>query len=232
MQPKNLTWRNFYDKDPFAGFDLNSYSFDLQGWGANHRLFHILIEEVRPRVVVEVGSWKGRSAIRMAKILKRKHIPGVILCVDTWLGSFEHFTGIAEPRDEAKLERRNGYPILFYQLLANILHAGYQEYIIPIALPSSIAAQLLEVNMIAPDIVYIDGSHAEEDVQIDIRKYWSLLQKDGILFGDDYFSQFPGVVKAVDRFTAKNQLNLFIDNGKWIIPRNQMRPWHKILGKK
>ena len=55
-------------------------------------LLHVL-ERYDPRFIVEVGSWKGLSAIAMAKWLQQRVVAGsaescgLLLCVDTWLGT-------------------------------------------------------------------------------------------------------------------------------------------------
>ena len=53
-------------------------------------IFHLVIEKldsrVKPQFVVEVGSFTGNSAIRMATVLKKKYPGSLLLCIDTWLG--------------------------------------------------------------------------------------------------------------------------------------------------
>ena len=61
----------------------------------------------------EVGSWKGRSAINMARAVKTLDLPAEIVCVDTWLGSPEHW--LKQHAEWYKsLRIANGMPQLYY----------------------------------------------------------------------------------------------------------------------
>src|SRR4051812_27015324 len=52
--------------DPYEGFDSSAYPRDLHGWGGQSAVFRKLIFELRPRLIIEVGTWKGASAVEMA----------------------------------------------------------------------------------------------------------------------------------------------------------------------
>ena len=75
-----------YAVSPFDGIDPADYPDDLQGWGSDHPILAAAIEKLRPKRIVEVGSWKGRSAINMARIVRALGLDCEIVCVDTWLG--------------------------------------------------------------------------------------------------------------------------------------------------
>ena len=44
-------------------------SEDIRGWNGNEPIFERLIRKTMPSVIIEVGTWKGQSAINMAKYL-------------------------------------------------------------------------------------------------------------------------------------------------------------------
>ena len=46
-------------------------------------IFDALIHAVRPRLIIEVGSWMGHSAILMSQAAKRECEQAHIICVDT-----------------------------------------------------------------------------------------------------------------------------------------------------
>ena len=50
-----------------------------------------LVEVLKPLKVLEFGSWQGRSALSFMAEMKRLSLDGEITCVDTWLGSPEHW---------------------------------------------------------------------------------------------------------------------------------------------
>lgn len=165
-----------------TGFDAGAYPLDLQGWGSDAPIFRQLIEQVRPHLIIEVGSWKGASAIHMARICDELDLDTRIVCVDTWLGAYE-FIGAGGERD---LKPMFGWPWIYYQFLANVVHTGQQGRIIPFPQTSQIAARYFKQHQVRADLIYIDGSHDEVDVAMDIRAYWPLLRNGGVLFGDDY----------------------------------------------
>ena len=98
------------------------------------------------------------------------------------------------------MRRLNGWPMVYYEFLANMMRAGLQHVVTPWAVPSLIAARCLRsVPGVALDVVYIDASHEYEDVRADIAAWWPLVKPGGLLCGDDYDPVTdPGVVRAVD----------------------------------
>ena len=99
--------------DPYAGASIEGRKVDMQGWGSTHPVFDVLLPKLRPRVIMEVGTWKGASAINMATICKKHDIACEIICVDTWLGSPGLYTRPGEPFYDS-LAHVNGYPNLYY----------------------------------------------------------------------------------------------------------------------
>lgn len=64
----------------------------MQGWGSTHPIFAEVINLISPRLILEVGSWKGASVIHMANLLKAQNIDGAIICIDTWLGGLDNIS--------------------------------------------------------------------------------------------------------------------------------------------
>lgn len=213
----------FYETSPYDGFDPAQYPADLQGWGSDDPIFRDIISATRPSVIVEVGTWKGASAIHMAQITKELGLDTTIICVDTWLGSPEHFLA-QQPGWRESLLLRNGFPHLYYTFLSNVIRAGLQDRIIPLANTSDNAAVILGSMNIAADLVYIDAAHEEEPAYRDFRNYWNLLSEGGVLLGDDYIS-WEGVTKAANRFAVEVQCPIVGKWSKFVISRNPaLRP--------
>lgn len=78
--------------DVYEGFAFAALPCDLQGWGGDSPAFAGLIKEVRPALVIEVGTWKGASAVSMADAAAHAGLSTKIVCVDTWLGALEFRT--------------------------------------------------------------------------------------------------------------------------------------------
>lgn len=180
------------DLDGFTSF---VYPADVQGWGSDAPIFGQLIEEIRPRLIVEVGTWKGASALHMAAQCDALDLEETrILCVDTWLGAYEFIGADADP--ERNLMRVYGWPQVFYVFVANVKRAEQEARILAFPQTSQIAARWLGNHRVAADLIYLDGSHDAADVAADIRAYWPLLRPGGVLFGDDY-DCWPEVRTAV-----------------------------------
>lgn len=190
----------------------SSWCADLQGWHSTDPIFARLIEEVKPKRIIEVGSWKGASAIHMAGLTKP--LGTCIYCVDTWLGGVDHMLSYS-PIDH--IPKKEGYPQLYYQFLHNVRESGHADRIFPIPNSSPNGARYLKAKGIKADLIYIDGSHEAMDVMADIVLYRECLEEGGIMFGDDF--AFPGVAQAVTQWLTQNpHRNGFVeDSGFWII---------------
>lgn len=189
---------------------------DLHGWNGNVPIFAELLKKIKPKVIVEVGTWKGLSAINMANNAKRLGLNCKIYCVDTWLGALEFWDWLKDT-PERNLMLKNGYPQIYYQFLSNVIHCGHQDIIIPVPLPSSIAVKLLRSMNIRADLIYIDGSHEEEDVYRDICDYQKILSAEGIIFGDDY--DWHQVKNAIIKYQSDTKSEISVIGGHWLIKK-------------
>ena len=199
-----------YDRLQTTGFEP-----DLQGWGDQDPIFNYVLRHFHPLVVIELGNWKGASAIRTADLMRDFSIPGIVLCVDTWLGSNESLGRVAENRKMLRL--RNGYPDMFGQFIRNVVHTGHQARIRHLPMTSGCAAGLLAAYGVVADAVYVDAGHDEAEVAADNAGFWPMLKPGGIMFGDDYTTGWPGTVRAVNRFVADHGLKLMGTEVKWLV---------------
>ena len=197
-------WRG---SDPYAAYQAGDV--DIQGWdGSDHPWLAETILELKPTLVVEVGVWKGASVLTMADALWRASVddngkpisePGVILAIDTWLGSFEHWLG------EDQLPMSIGRPVLYDTFIRNVVAAELQEYVVPLPLDSVNAAMACRLLDACPDMVHLDGAHDERSVATDLGMWWSLLRDGGVMIIDDYDASgvvWPSVRTVVDAFAA------------------------------
>lgn len=199
--------------DPYTGFDHSNYSLDLYGWGSDAPVFRRLIEAVRPSLIIEVGTWKGASAIHMAGICKELGLNTKILCIDTWLGAIEMWTDKTDETRYKALDIRNGWPHLYYQFIANVVKTGHDDCIVPFPISSLSAARWLQRYGVTADLIYIDASHDTHDVYWDIQHYLPILNRGGVMFGDDY--DWGSVRQAVDQALPHKSL----EGRTWITGR-------------
>ena len=213
--------RRLHPTDPYAGFPLGDHPPDLQG-GAETDFLPKLVADLRPRVAIEVGSWKGATAVRLASLLRAQGQDPAVVCVDTWLGSVEHWEGSVKGWD-IRPHQRHGYPTLYYQFLANVLHAGCSDLVVPVPNTSANAARWLARQGVTADLVYVDASHEEDDVYRDLSDYWRLLRPGGALAGDDFAARWYGVICAVNRFARDRHVAFRAEGQQWVI-RKPARP--------
>lgn len=198
--------------DPYAGFDHTAFKHNVFGWHGSHPFIQEQVKTLKPSLIIEVGTWLGQSAIHMGRVIKEQGWKTQIICVDTWLGGVEHWDNFRNT--QTNLHLVNGYPSLYYHFLANVVYEGLQDVIIPFPVPSSVAAQYFKRKDIKAQLIYIDGSHDEEDVLQDMRQYWPLLDKGGVMFGDD-MDWWESVKCAVRKFGKEVSADPLVKDCFW-----------------
>jgi Methyltransferase domain len=192
--------REVYEKlhgetgDPYVGVD--TVLEDHQGWGSLDDSFNILIEKIKPRLIIEVGTWKGASAMNMARLALLQRPDVEIVCIDTWLGSIEHyqhglFNGVGN--------RRHGRPTIYEQFLSNVILANLTHIITPFPMDSINAFECLRSWNIKADLIYIDAGHDYNSVRMDLSNYPFVLKDGGHLLMDDWHHE-PIRQAAFDTF--------------------------------
>ena len=190
-------WRG---QDPLRGFPANLFEPDLQGWNSEHQYLAESIQQLCPAVIVEVGVWKGSSTIFMAQTAKSLGLSTVVIAIDTWLGSHEHW--LHEPYF-AEMSFFHGYPALYYKFLSNVVRADVADHVLPIPIDSVNAAEILRAFGVSPTMIHLDGAHHYDSVLTDLRLWWPAIAPGGVLIGDDYHGDgytWPLVQQAFDDF--------------------------------
>jgi len=184
---KNISAHIHYT-DPYEGLDILSH--DEQGWNSTGTSFEAAIRESNARLIIEVGTWKGASALNMAKIaLSDLNYPREeleIVCIDTFLGSVEHWVDQQDLLFK-NIKNGNGRPTVYEQFLSNVTHKGYQDIITPFPVDSYNGALCLKHWNVQADLIYIDAGHDYDSVFADLSLYKELVRPGGYLLGDDWF---------------------------------------------
>ena len=203
----------WHGRDPFADPPAALRPRDLQGWRSRHPFLDAAVAEWRPRVLVEVGAWKGASAVYMASAMNvHGVVDGTVIAVDTWLGAVDHW---ADAGLFAELATEHGYPSLYRTFLANVLHEGLADRVVPLPLDSVNAAELMRLRGVSADVIHLDAGHEEASVAADLAAWWPVLRPGGLFIADDYDAEggrFPGVQRAVDAFCAAHPVE-----GPWAL---------------
>jgi predicted O-methyltransferase YrrM len=208
-------------ENPYNNFDFKKYPMDLQGWNGKHKVFAQTISRINPKIIIEVGVWKGQATIHMAEIATKINPETIIIPVDTWLGSPEHWNPNRPDKIFWSLQLKHGYPSLYYQFLANVMWKGLEKNILPLPQTSINAAIILKRLGITADIIHIDAGHDFENVYSDLVHYWDLLTEGGVLIGDDFTRQ--GVKSAAEHFCSELNLELVTDSPKYLISKNKLK---------
>ena len=106
-----------------------------------------------------------------------------IVCVDTWLGSSEHFLNAPE---RAHLKLVNGRATFYDDFMRNVVQHGLQDTIVPLSITSIAAVEVLRGCNFIPDLIYVDGDHSVRGFRADLDLYWEILRPGGYSIGDDF----------------------------------------------
>lgn len=189
------------EANPYVNFPIGTWAGHYNTDGSERPIFRRTMDRVKPRIIIEVGTFLGGSAIHMAQHAKANGWDCAILCVDTWLGGVDHWL-----RARDKLRPHFGRPSLYYYFINNVIEAGLTDYIVPFTLDSMSASRFLKAGNVRSQMVYIDGSHEIGDVIRDYNAYWELIDSGGALLVDDLTNWFPGVLHDWEKFIRTKDL--------------------------
>lgn len=159
-----------------AGFDEAFVVADrVPGWFGrlSAATFWAVIQELRPRTLVEIGSYLGRSTVFTAEALGRAGIPDAVLhAIDPHTGDRQHLDALG----------LDTVPTLdlFRVFLASSGNAGAVQ----VHVATSVDA-LAELAGQEVDFVFVDGWHQYDAVLADVTGYGALLSERGVMCIDD-----------------------------------------------
>jgi len=143
-------------------------------------------------VIVEIGSFKGRSTACMAlgSLNSTK-----IFAIDTFAGNKRDFT------EGVQFEGGN-----FYQTFENNMRKlGVFKKISPIIGLSSKIGLKWKTPI---DMLFVDGSHIYEDVKMDFQLFFPWVKPGGLIVFHDVSPDFPGVFAVWNNIAKKKLLNI------------------------
>lgn len=175
----------------------------VTGWMAVNELIWLAERAAKSNVVVEIGSWKGRSTKALAMAT-----PGVVYSVDHWLSE-------PPPSDESKTKgdweevSKRGSAALRAEFESNLGPEILAGKCIPIGLPSAKALPVVLEKLGGKkiDMIFIDGDHDYEMIKQDIQLWAPHVAATGLLCGHDYDEKWwPGVIRAVKELVPNHAL--------------------------
>lgn len=165
--------------------DIEEITKGISGWlseAEGKLLFDCARRCVGRGVIVEIGSWKGRSTIWLAKGSKQgRHVP--VYAIDPHVGSSEHKVMFNKVDTSAEFK-------------ANIENAQVNDIVFPLVMSSQEAAQTFDKSV---EFIFVDGAHEYEFVALDFQSWFSKVIPGGIMAFHDTIG-FKGPREFVNKF--------------------------------
>lgn len=138
----------------------------VDGWlfdGEARLLFELARTADPSGVIVEIGSWKGKSTICLAKGSEAG--PRLkVYAIDPHIGSEEHHA--------------TGQIWTFEEFQKNIRNAGVQDTVVPLVKMSTEAARDFNLPV---SVVFIDGAHDYDSVKADFEAWFPKVIEGGVV---------------------------------------------------
>lgn len=135
-------------------------------------------------IAVEIGAYIGSTTVFIAKVLETLNAPATVLAID--------------PFERCQPDALN--PQGSYQrFIENIRASGVESRCVAMVAFSKDAAPSVPSNI---GVLFVDGAHHYETVRLDLELYSPKVVAGGLVFIHDYFSAYPGVMRATDEFAA------------------------------
>lgn len=138
--------------------------------------------------ILETGTARGFSSLCMAKALNDAECSGNIITLDIIPNELKIFWNCIDDHEEKKTRLE----------LLNTWHDLVDKYITFVEGDSR--NELSKISFSRINFAFLDGSHTYKDVMNEFNFIKNKQIKGDIIFFDDYNkSQFPGIIKAVDK---------------------------------
>ncbi|MCM8830734.1 MAG: class I SAM-dependent methyltransferase, partial [Candidatus Omnitrophica bacterium] len=142
-------------------FSIVSYWF-IEGWLSEKEALALYktVKNLKSKnpIIVEIGSWFGKSSVVLAKAVKKKK--GVLYCIDPLDASGDSFSQLSYLKKNFNLKER---------FLSNIKKAKVEKYIKLITKKSQDVVKDWKSSV---DFIFIDADHSYSSVKEDFI-FWS-----------------------------------------------------------
>lgn len=175
------------------GATLEAEPKAIPGWFNHGPKVLELIEQYRPKVCVELGTWQGASAIPVARSIARWG--GTLTCVDTWAGHLNDDGGSEAGQP----------PLMLITCARAMIDAGLSN----VRLIPAMTVEAAKYWREPIDFLYVDADHSYDGVMRDLEAWVPHVKSGGLIVGDDYaHPRYPGVKEAWDEFELMHDLRL------------------------
>ncbi|GAA4707280.1 class I SAM-dependent methyltransferase [Brevibacillus fulvus] len=183
----------------------------IQGWlnpQAGGTLYNLGVQHIPTAVIVELGSWKGRSTAWLGfSLLDRGG--GTLYAVDHWMGSTGEIA-------HQQLLQNYGEDQLYQEFVQNMEKLGLQNIVNPIRMDTIRATRQIPLET-EIGLLHIDASHRYEDVRRDF-EFWSPYVKTGGYIVFDDVPSWPGPTRLVTELPRWYR-QVAISPNQWIVKK-------------
>lgn len=158
---------------------MEDYSFTTDWFTRHISVWQPLIGLIKPKKILEIGSFEGRSATYMIEEASKYNDELEIHCVDTWLGSPEHGdTNFIEVEQRFLNNIKIAKERVPDKKINLVIHKGTSVV--------ELAKLVAEGHLGTFDWVLVDGSHIAVDVFYDAVLAFRLARVGAAIVFDDY----------------------------------------------
>lgn len=170
----------------------------IPGWFAEDNAVaqFLVLAELRPKTIVEIGSYLGRSTVFYAKSQEVLGIDGTVTAIDPHTGDRQH------------LEKLGVSKLASYDMFQSHLDAASMtDRVRPIVASSHDAATQWSGPI---DFLFIDGWHSYDAVIEDGHDWVPHVTEKAVAIFDDA-TRYPDVRRAIDDLVADGTIHLYGD---------------------
>ncbi|MEI8174733.1 MAG: class I SAM-dependent methyltransferase, partial [bacterium] len=159
-----MNWKFYNPKFEYE----NKFEDSSWPWVGHRHFAYDLISNIKPKIVVELGTHYGTSLWSFSQAIKNQNLDTRLYAIDTWEG--EKHTGFygEDVFETVKKIKENFYSNLQINLIRKTFNNALVEF---------------ENNSI--DILHIDGLHTYEAVKNDFENWLPKMQQNGIILLHD-----------------------------------------------
>jgi predicted O-methyltransferase YrrM len=178
---------------------------NLDGWCTSEKSLTLanLVLAVRPRCIVEIGVWGGKSLIPMA--IAARHIPHSIMLphiigIDPWQAE-ESVKG-QDGKDAEWWQNQAQHDLVYGRFMAALQRLGLQDFV---EVQKTSSDRFMCPTSI--DLLHVDGNHGPQAFK-DVQKYGPAIGSGGVCVLDDLHWSGGNVGRAADWLKANGFVEL------------------------
>lgn len=174
-----------------------------QGWLTDDEARELAVLS-RGLSVLEIGSFRGRSTIVMAREAR------IVYAVDHHRGSVEHQPGQPAHQADTAVIGSGGVGVdTLPEFMANLRAHGVERKVVPIIGDAGDVLPL--IRGLSIDVVFVDGSHDRESVARDAMHAFRIGRKSVLFHDANYETVIAGITEAITAYG--------VDDFRWRLVR-------------